>query len=169
MLQFLRNNVRILSLGLLIAATPFVAQAQTTGGTGGVSTSCADIGNYGPFDQVNGAGSCTCTVYLLWWQTSSNSVPCQRSIDTTPAHSHCEGSSEINDCHPFGVVQVTRQKYKCECELSGPDVEVGGVTIGIGGAQPECKTDGGPTNNGTHPTAVATECQTVSATSAGGF
>lgn len=135
-------------LPLLASAVPPVQQA-----------SCPDIKNIDPTHTPVSPFPCTCVTYFLFQEVYSSTVQCQESTNVTPAHSHCEGRTEVLDCRPFGSVNVTNQKYKCECESSTSiEVEVGGVKVGIGVGIAKCKADGAPTANGTHPTAVAVEC-----------
>ena len=141
----------LLAPSLVLAGLFAFPTFADTSGTGEV---CPDIASYGPYYQTNGAYTCVC--HLVGFELDT--TPCQDSIDTTPAHSHCSGFSTIVDCHPFGVVQVSNQAYKCICEITGPSVTIGGVVIGLGIVNAKCVKDGAATNNGTHPTAIALEC-----------
>jgi hypothetical protein len=118
------------------------------------STLCSNIADVPPKDEVVFPFTCSCT--LLGYTLSS--VACQKSVDSTPGHQKCSGSSLVIDCSPDGEVSILRQDYKCECSVVGPDVSIGGVTIGIGPAVAKCLKDGGPYPNGTVTDAEAIPC-----------
>lgn len=134
--------------------------AQGTGdGTGGAEV-CYEHIDVPARDVEQGAYTCKCTTYFLGiWDVGSHSVPCQRSVDTYPPHGECtQNVSTIERCVPFGTVPVRRQNWKCKVEIAGPDVEVGGVSIGIGMCFATCERDGAAFDHNSISTAIALEC-----------
>ena len=145
-----------LRFGLLaFTMLPLLASAAPPAQDG----SCPDLVNVPPMHTPVNPEPCECVTYFLFVEVYRSSVQCQKSMNITPAHAHCEGRNEVVDCHPFGVVDVVNQEYKCECEsTSSVTVEVGGILVTIGVGVAKCKEDGAPTNIGTHSTAIGLEC-----------
>lgn len=146
------TRIVVVAAAWVSVMTVYAGAAAMQGHQG--ETECSDIVDVPAKDVPNQPYSCQCT--LLGWVLSS--VPCQKSIDTYPAHQKCQGSSLVVDCEPDDEMPVTRQSYKCLCEVTGPDVQVGNIKVGIGVAVAKCEPEGGPQNAGTVTDAMAEPC-----------